>query len=294
MVVYFLGKEEVVGSSPAISTINKKMKNQYLISYISGLHGEFFCGLIASDPSYYPPGKQFENTHNTYSYNSVVNDTVNFFGPGWPTITDEVNDYLDKDFSDKHLLFRSHSYEDPLNINLRRLKKIKFYTPDWLFPLTMKIIKMSRLKIDIGGNANIIRFIKGLSTRLNARCISEYDFSDSGFLEIEMASSGVSDPLVFTRTMIEHYQHEATISSGSWTYINVRDMLLDPNSAMSEWKQTFDLQNDLDSEKISEYHSMNCKLIETEIGISYDELRNGDYESILSEYISSLLTAINK
>jgi hypothetical protein len=79
-----------------------------------------------------------------------------------------------------------------------------------------------------------------------------------------------------------------------WTYLDPVKLLINPEEHMPLWKEVFDLAEDFDFDVLKSYHAKNLQLIETEFGKSYEQIRQGDYVTDISNYCENFIKVFKR
>lgn len=277
-----------------------RMKNTYCISYPGGMFGEFICCQVTKSKNFYPNlYHSSELAVNRYRFIPILDHLI-YTLTSWPDISNELKHQISSRFPDKHILLKSHHYDESATMNLENFTKVKLYCnkDQWLLPYLLFIIKVYPSTITlrekgIGSDLNEVWMLPLLNDQSKFPEYTKQVFEnikDLTQLELEMLISGFSNCKSFIENKIKEYEHLATINSGQgdWLYLNPLDLLINPEQHMPKWKEVFDLDEDFNFNVLKSYHKTNLDLIEKKFGKSYEDISQGDYVSDIANYCENL------
>lgn len=279
------------------------MSDIYVISYIPGMYGEFFCNLISKDKNYYEPTHSSEiNEDNRYGFRSIIENLFSFVGWGWPTVTDEVRQAIDSNYSDKQIVMRTHNYKEFIDINVSSLKQIKFYTEsdDWLYVILMFFTKAIKSRATTHSQFLqkewMIPFFREYSKipEVTEKLVDNVE--TVSWMEIDMAILGLPTIMDYIKFKLDLYEREAPIKEGNgkWHYVNPYLLLSNPEEHVVEWKELFNLDQPFDVSVLKKYKEGNDKIIKETFGKDYNEIKNGDYVEMLHKHCQQYLLVFEK
>lgn len=270
-----------------------------------GMFGEFLCCQIAKDNNFYPNlvARQNNMVKNRYEYVSVIDHHL-WLTHSFHTIPEHLNDHFSSRFSEKHIVARTHAVEMDSSLNLKRIKKVQLYCNEewWLFCHLLAVIKvfsatmlspgMQRAKLEWSG-------------RMYDQCkfpeLTEYfldNIEQITMLELIMITEdrGYLTCREYMEYYISFYQQNTIVHNvkNDWTYLDPVELFKNPEEQMPRWKEVFDLAEDFDLELLKSYHARNLQLIETEFGKSYEQIRQGDYLTDISNYCENFIKVFKR
>ena len=275
------------------------MKNVYCIAYPPGMFGEFLCTQITKDSNYHPNlCSSTPSPLNKYKFRSVLDHLI-WVTLAWSPVPDSVKMQISKRYSDKHVLIRSHCYDETATLNIDRLIKVKFYCDQdqWLLSFLLWVIKSYPVTInhgDVGIGEMSDSWMYPVIYESNK--FPEYNqllfdnIRNVTYLEIELILRGFRNCRELIEQKIADHKSQASISSGSdnWIYLNPYKLLIEPEKEMSQWRSAFDLTQDFDFDLLRSYHNANLTLIQQEFGQSFEELLQGDYVTEVTNYCENM------
>lgn len=274
------------------------MSSIYVISYIPGMYGEFFCNLISNDDNFYDAAHQSKiEADNRHGFRSVIEDLYSFVGWGWPRASDEVRQDILANFSEKNIVMRTHNYKEHIDVNLANLKQVKFFTDsdDWLYPVLLFFSKAIKTKATTHPQFLqkewMIPFFKEYSKIPEVTDGLIENVENVSWMEIDMAILGLPTINDYIKFKLDLYEIEAPINSGNgnWSYVNPYSLLSNPEAHMSEWKELFDLNDSLNVEVLKKYKEDNDNLIKQTFGKEYNEIKNSNYVEMLHKHCQQYL-----
>jgi hypothetical protein len=268
----------------------------YVISYIPGMYGEFFCNLISSDDNYYDPSHTSEFTaDNRHGFRSVVEDLYSFVGWGWPVASNEVRQHILENYSEKNIVMRTHNYKEYIDVNLANLKQVKFHDDEWLYPVLLFFTKAIKTRASTHPQFLqkewMIPFFEEYSKIPEVTDSLIENVDDVTWMEIDMAILGLPTIKDYIKFKLDLYEREAPIKSGNgnWQYANPYKLLSNPESHVDKWKELFDMAKPFDINTLKQYKEGNDKIIKDTFGKDYNEIKNSDYVDMLHKHCQQYL-----
>ncbi len=287
-----------------------------LLSYTEGCFGEFMCSSVANDSNYYK-GKdsKFIENRNSYSYYDIIkeefNSTFDLFSLNSKCdFKEETLHQIKELYNEKHICARTHGYDfgsdwDPiLNSEIININKVKMFVTEeqYVFALFMVMIKahmpfentpMWPLSLLTDKNSSIrvpnvdyscledadpdqyVNFIKWVTIRHHGSEKTEY------------IAEHLNNYFQWYKKNSTSGQHLEDRKPG-WTYLNVYDLLSNPEQAMPEWKEKLHLADNFDFDRIKQYQANNHKVLYNGYNLTFDQLKEVDWKKILIDRAVSL------
>lgn len=295
------------------------MSNIIMVSYNGGSCGEFLCTQISKDPNFYPaelekvtelnrwiysnPFKKFNVDFESYVSKRVTPDQYANLGQQRPIdlkcpwieshtyISDVTADAIDKFYNDKNLLVPTHYWGNLANINLKRVRGVRFtfnnnldvlfYTLLWIktwtetYPSNVEFY-MHELRTCalVSGNPKMNEVVNTIIERgymhsferaaIRYNIQSSYDIIDKFFVD---------------------YHKMNSLRVPGWDIVNVEDLMLDTTGTVEHWKQVFGTDSTLDIETIEKYHQKNLSVIEETFNQTYDNFKKSNWKLTLKEWV---------
>lgn len=265
------------------------MKNNYILSYLGGMHGEFLASLISNDENFYGGNVSDNKKTNRYHYEDVtykhglsrfktVFNELNYPGTPVSVVSNETKDLIATEFNEKNLILLTHIYKDPSIFGIENQIPVRLYCGEEYIKLVilLALIKSwtSEWKIEpyeinyFFGNTNLNNFQLKFKDKIeqNKKCY--------GFERLLLSKKIFSyDFRLFFFRYLAIYKEANRIAMNQldpqWKYINVENLIYKTDKVMHEWKKLFNLKQDLPADEILKYHEKNLSLINDIFGKKY-------------------------
>jgi hypothetical protein len=272
------------------------MSKIVLLSYNGGSCGEFLSLQISKDENYYPLTVEHITEENRWILVSPLEKyKVNLKTP-WlrgntGSVTDEISNKIEDEFSKKHLLIPTHKYEISDTTNLKRLHKIRFHSREWnLFFFTLLWIKNYTKSIPLNDNTiEDLLFSLTVSKNVNNSNIM-FDRIKArgiyyGFERPAMRHGAITLNDIINKEFLDQLKVNC-INLPDWKHLTVEHLLLNPKDHVKEWQDAFDMKQCMDINAIEEYHATNVKLFEDNFNMTYREYQK-NWKQNLAEWVKT-------
>lgn len=293
------------------------------------MHGEFLAGLISSDKNFYRPRKYEPEKNNKYAYtdplegiNINIKQVLNRFNyPDFyinqngrygvnalysKLVSDIDREKIDLMFDQKHLCLATHIFNrDPSIFNLPRLVSTRLICDrEYMFLVyLLGVVKSWLLKREIENTT--MDFLDAISktdplVKKHAEIIKEQK-TYSWIERLALTRQSEYRHNFYLKKFLHHYYYDVYLKECvnlyenknkflGWNYLDVRNLMENPNNNLSLLKETFDLHDCLDANAIENYHLKNINLIKEIFGMDYQTLlKHPNRFDILQEYIISII-----
>ena len=272
------------------------MSKIVLLSYNGGSCGEFLSLQISKDENYYPLAVEHITEENRWILVSPLQKyNINLKTP-WLTgnsgsVSDDVSNRIEQEFSEKHLLIPTHKYELHDTTNLKRLHKIRLHSREWnLFFFTLLWIKNYTKPIPLNDNTKTdlltslsVSKNKDLANIMLDRITKRGLYY--GFERPAMRHGLIKLNDIINKEFLDQLKVNCTNVPG-WKSLTVDYLLLNPKDHVEEWRDAFDMKACMDVDAIAEYHATNVKLFEDNLNMSYRDYQK-DWKSILAGWVKT-------
>jgi hypothetical protein len=277
----------------------------FLISYLGGMHGEFFGNLINNNENFYP-SKSLSLKNNKYlcldvlqQNNICIKLSLNNFNyrtelSNLKLINDDQRLYIDLNYSEKHICALTHIWHEDLQIfNLPRLVPIRLYCNEnyIFFTFIMAIIKSwilptmineSELEFFLSKKDNQNNYyIKTILNRKKYYWVERLALSKNQF-NLNLLLNYYYNNIYYRSNLLAKNK-----AFSNWNYFNIGNLMTNPEQNLKNLKDMFNL-NTVDLNTIINYHSANLNIIEKNFNLKYEKLlKSPNRFNIIEEFILS-------
>ena len=272
------------------------MSKIVLLSYNGGSCGEFLSLQISKDENYYPLVVEKVTDENRWILVSPlekykINLKTPWLNGNTGSVSDDISNSIEQEFSEKHLLIPTHKYELENTTNLKRLHRVRLQSRDWnLFFFTLLWIKNYTKPIPLNDNTiqDLLFALTVSKNTVNSNIMLDRIKSRGMYYGFERPAMrhgliGLGD--IILKEFLDQLKVNCTNVPG-WKSLTVDYLLLNPKDHVEEWKETFDMKACMDIDAIAEYHATNVKLFEDNLNMSYRDYQK-DWKSILAGWVKT-------